>query len=195
MPTLDQLAALLQVVLIDLTLAGDNAVVVGMAVTGLPARQRRWAILFGVGGAAVLRIALGTVTLQLLQVVGLLLAGGILLLWVCWKMYRELRRATQGHASGPPRSLRDAIVQIVLADISMSLDNVLAVAGAAGGHLWVLVIGLALSVVLMGLAANFVARLLTRYRWIAWVGLLIVLTVALRLIWDGGWEVAGHVAG
>ncbi len=191
---LDELAALFQVVLIDLTLAGDNAVVVGMAVTGLPARQRRGAIVFGVGAAAVLRIALGAVTLQLLQIVGLLLAGGVLLLWVCWKMYRDLRPVAHAHSVRPPRSLRDAIVQIVLADASMSLDNVLAVAGAAAGHFWVLAMGLALSVVLMGIAANLVAKLLTRYRWIAWVGLLLVLTVALRLIWEGGLEVATHFA-
>jgi YjbE family integral membrane protein len=191
---LSELAALLQVVLIDLTLAGDNAVVVGLAVTGLPVRQRRWAILVGVGGAAVLRIGFGAITLQLLQIVGLLLAGGVLLLWVCWKMYRELRRSAHGHAARGPASLRDAIVQIILADVSMSLDNVLAVAGASEGHLWVLVVGLALSVLLMGVAANLVAKLLERYRWIAWVGLVIVLTVALRLIWDGGWDVAHHMA-
>jgi YjbE family integral membrane protein len=190
---LSELAALLQVILIDLTLAGDNAVVVGMAVTGLPVRQRRIAILIGVGGAAVLRIAFGAVTLQLLHIVGLLLAGGLLLLWVCWKMYRELRRTRHEQAAEAPRSLRDAIIQIVLADVSMSLDNVLAVAGAAEDHLWVLVVGLALSVVLMGVAANLVAKALARYRWIAWVGLLIVLTVALRLIWEGGWEVAEHM--
>ena len=190
---LTEVAALLQVVLIDLTLAGDNAVVVGLAVAGLPLRQRRVAIAVGVGGAAVMRIALGAVTLQLLQIVGLLLAGGLLLLWVVWKMYRELRRPAHGPEVAAPRSLRAAMIQIVLADISMSLDNVLAVAGAAEGHVWVLVTGLALSVVLMGVAANLVARLLERYRWIAWIGLLIVLAVALRLIWDGGWEVAGHV--
>jgi YjbE family integral membrane protein len=194
MPRLDELAALLQVVLIDLTLAGDNAVVVGMAVLGLPARQRRLAILIGVGGAAALRIGFGAVTLKLLQIVGLLLAGGILLLWVCWKMFRELRRPAHAHAGAAPRSLRDAIAQIVLADVSMSLDNVLGVAGAAAGQMWVLVVGLSLSVVLMGVAANLVARLLTRHRWIAWVGLLIVLVVALRLIWDGGWDVAARMA-
>jgi YjbE family integral membrane protein len=191
---LSELAALAQVVLIDLTLAGDNAVVVGLAVTGLPVRQRRLAILVGVGGAALLRIGFGAVTLQLLQIVGLLLAGGILLLWVCWKMFRELRRSAHGHVAAAPRSLRAAILQIILADVSMSLDNVLAVAGAAEGHLWVLALGLGLSVVLMGIAANLVARLLERHRWIAWIGLLIVLTVALRLIWDGGWEVADHMA-
>jgi YjbE family integral membrane protein len=190
---LTELAALLQVVLIDLTLAGDNAVVVGMAVSGLPKQQRRTAILVGVGGAAVLRIALGTITLQLLAVVGLLLAGGLLLLWVCWKMFRELRRSHGTAAGGAPKTLRAAMVQIVLADLSMSLDNVLAVAGAAQGHLWVLIAGLALSVVLMGVAANLVARLLVRHRWIAWIGLLIVLAVALQLIWKGGHDVADHV--
>jgi YjbE family integral membrane protein len=187
---LTELAAFAQVVLIDLTLAGDNAVVVGLSVAALPAKQRRIAIIVGVGGAAVLRIALGAVTLQLLAIVGLLLAGGLLLLWVCWKMYRELRR-TQGHHgdAAPPKTLRAAMLQIIVADLSMSLDNVLAVAGASNGHLWVLVSGLALSVVLMGVAANLVARLLVRYRWIAWIGLLIVLIVSLQLIWKGGNEV------
>ena len=190
----DELAALLQVILIDLTLAGDNAVVVGLAVTGLPPKQRRQAIIAGVAGAALLRIALGAVTLQLLQIVGLLLAGGLLLLWVCWKMYRELRRgAAHGKGEPAPKTLRAAMIQIVLADLSMSLDNVLAVAGAADGHLWVLVTGLVLSVVLMGVAADLVARLLVRYRWIAWIGLLIVLLVAMQLIWKGGHEVAGHL--
>lgn len=181
-------------VLIDLTLAGDNAVVVGLAVAGLPVQQRRMAILVGIGAAAALRIALGAVALRLLEIVGLLLAGGLLLLWVAWRMYRELRRpAAHGAASAAPKTLMTAMVQIVLADISMSLDNVLAVAGAAEGHLWVLVVGLALSVVLMGVAADLVARLLERHRWVAWIGLLIVLSVALRLIWVGGHEVAGRV--
>ena len=187
---LRDVTALGQVLLVDLTLAGDNAVVVGLAVAGLPERQRRRAIFAGIAGAAVIRAALGAVTLQLLQIVGLLLAGGVLLLWVCWKMYRELRRpahATAGKA--PAKSLRQAMLQIVLADLSMSLDNVLAVAGAAGGRLWVLVAGLGVSVVLIGLAANLVARLLERYRWIAWVGLLIVLYIALRLVWDGSHQV------
>ena len=187
---LHDLASLGQVLLVDLTLAGDNAVVVGLAVAGLPETQKRRAIFVGIAGAAVIRIALGAVTLQLLQIVGLLLAGGVLLLWVCWKMYRELRRPA--HAAGdaaPAKSLRQAMTQIILADLSMSLDNVLAVAGAAGGRLWVLVTGLAVSVVLMGIAANLVARLLERYRWIAWVGFLIVLYIALKLVWDGGHEV------
>jgi YjbE family integral membrane protein len=190
---LHELAALLQVVLIDLTLAGDNAVVVGLAVAGLPPAQRRLAIIVGVGAAAGLRIALGAVALQLLAIVGLLLAGGLLLLWVAWRMYRELRRHTPAHTGAAPKTLAAAMVQIVLADVSMSLDNVLAVAGAAAGHLWVLVTGLGLSVVLMGVAADLAARLLARYRWLAWLGLLIVLSVALRLIWVGGHEVAGRI--
>jgi YjbE family integral membrane protein len=195
-PTLlNELAAFAQVLLIDITLAGDNAIVVGLAVAGLPAAQKRPAIIVGIAAAAVIRIALGAVTLQLLAIVGLLLAGGLLLLWVCWKMYRELRRSGAGHAAGEgaPKTLRQAMLQIVLADLSMSLDNVLAVAGAANGHLWVLVSGLAVSVVLMGLAAGLVAKLLERYRWIAWVGLAIVLYIALKLIWEGGHDVAAHL--
>jgi YjbE family integral membrane protein len=191
---LREITAFLQVLLIDLTLAGDNAVVVGMAVAGLPARQKRPAILVGIAAAAVLRIVLGAVTLQLLEIVGLLLAGGILLLCVCWKMFREMRRSRDAAKDVvPAKSLRQAMIQIVLADLSMSLDNVLAVAGAAQGHLWVLVSGLAISVVLMGLAANLVASLLERYRWIAWVGLLVVFYIALKLVWEGGHEVAEHM--
>jgi YjbE family integral membrane protein len=185
------LLTLAQVVMIDIALAGDNAVVVGMAVAGLPDRQQRSAILLGIGGATLIRIALGSVALQLLALIGLLLAGGVLLLWVCWKMFRELRRQHQVIATGTrSKTLRQAMLQIILADISMSLDNVLAVAGAAHDRLWVLVAGLLLSVGLMGLAASLVARLLERYRWIAWVGLLIVLYVALDMIWHGGHEVA-----
>ena len=187
---LHDLTALAQVLLIDLTLAGDNAVVVGLAVAGLPPPQKRPAIIVGIGAAAAIRIALGAVTLQLLQIVGLLLAGGLLLLWVCYKMYRELRRKPL--AQGEPartKTLRQAMLQIVVADLSMSLDNVLAVAGAAEGRLWVLIAGLAVGVVLMGLAASLIARLLERQRWIAWGGLLIVLYVAIKLVWDGGHEV------
>jgi YjbE family integral membrane protein len=191
---LDQLTALVQVLLVDLTLAGDNAVVVGLAVAGLPPAQRRKAIVVGIGGATVLRILLGAVTIQLLAIVGLLLAGGLLLLWVCWKMFRELRaQAPAEHAVQAPKTLRQAMVQIILADLSMSLDNVLAVAGVAKDHLWVLVTGLSVSVVLMGLAANLVASLLERHRWIAWVGLLIVLYVAVRMVWDGVEEVMPHL--
>ena len=185
------LPALLQVIMIDVALAGDNAVVVGMAVAGLPERQRRPAILLGIGGATVIRIALGAVALQLLAIIGLLLAGGILLLWVCWKMFRDLRRPHGAAGHGPQRkTLRQAMTQIVLADVSMSLDNVLAVAGAASGRTWVLATGLLLSVVLMGVAANLIASLLERWRWISWLGLLIVLYVAMRMIWEGWHEVA-----
>ncbi|MGI4800106.1 MAG: TerC family protein [Janthinobacterium lividum] len=177
--------------LIDLVLAGDNAIVVGLAVNGLPAEQRRRAIVFGVAAATLLRIAFALVTLQLLAIVGLLLAGGLLLLWVCWRMYRELRRGDAGHEAteAAPKTMRAAMFQIVLADLSMSLDNVLAVAGAAREHPWVLVLGLAISVVLMGVAASLVARLLERYRWLAWVGLAIVLYISCKMIWEGGHEV------
>ena len=191
----NQLSALAQVVMIDIALAGDNAVVVGMAVAGLEARQKRLAILLGIGGATVIRMALGVVALQLLAIIGLVLAGGVLLLWVCWKMYRELRhRQTAGARGEGRKTLRQAMMQIMLADLSMSLDNVLAVAGAANGHTWVLLLGLLLSVVLMGFAANLLARVLERQRWIAWVGLLIVLYVALKMIWEGWLEVAGAIA-
>ena len=193
---LDQLSALVQVLLIDITLAGDNAVVVGLAVNGLPAHQKRPAIIVGIAGATVLRIVFGAVTVQLLAIVGLMLAGGILLLWVCWKMYRDLWVGhAQEHVAPQPKSLRQAMVQIIVADVSMSLDNVLAVAGASGGHTWVLVVGLAISVVLMGVAATFISTLLEKHRWLAWVGLLIVLYVAGQMIWDGAYQVAAHVGG
>ena len=184
------LLALAQVVLIDLSLAGDNAVVVGMAVAGLPPHQKRPAILLGIGGATAIRIALGAVALQLLAIIGLLLAGGLLLLWVCWRMFRELRSPHDVTAKAGGKTLREAMVQIILADVSMSLDNVLAVAGAAHENMGVLVTGLVLSVVLMGVAANYVARLLERHRWIAWIGLAIVLYVAVAMIWEGAHDVA-----
>src|SRR4051794_25321132 len=178
------LAALAQVILIDVTLAGDNAVVVGLAVAGLPEHQKRPAILLGIAGATVIRIGLGAVALELLAIIGLLLAGGLLLLWGCWRMARELQRPQSDDAATGTKTLRQALLQIILADVSMSLDNVLAVAGAAHDKLWILATGLVFSVVLMGVAANLVARLLERYRWIAWAGLLIVLYVALSMIWD-----------
>lgn len=193
-----ELGTLAQVLLIDLTLAGDNAVVVGLAVINLPRRERRIAILFGIIAATVLRVALATVALQLLAIIGLTLAGGLLLLWVCWRMYRELRGQRQmlaDAASSPlekraaPGDMRRAMFRIVLADLSMSLDNILAVAGAAGQHLWVLVTGLTFSVLLMGVAASLVANLLERYRWIAWVGLLVVLAVSIELIVKGSNQV------
>jgi YjbE family integral membrane protein len=190
------LTALAQVVLIDIALAGDNAVVVGLAVAGLPPGQKRSAIILGIAGATAIRVALGAIALELLAVIGLLLAGGLLLLWVCWRMYRELRHrhARAAPAGAPHTTLPRAMLLIVAADLSMSLDNVLAVAGAAYGSPFVLVTGLILSVVLMGVAANLLAGLLERQRWIAWAGLLIVLYVALRMIWVGGFEVAGAIA-
>ncbi len=188
---LAQLWPLAQVLFIDLALAGDNAVVVGMAVAGLPARQQRRAILGGIAAAAVIRIAMASVALRLMAIVGLMLAGGLLLLWVCWRMYRELRphQATGFARPIAAKSLGQAMLQIVVADLSMSLDNVLAVAGASNGHEGVLVAGLVLSVAMMGLAATLIARLLERFRWIAWGGLLIVLFVACKLIWQGSDEV------
>jgi YjbE family integral membrane protein len=181
----------LQVVLIDVTLAGDNAVVVGLAVAGLPAAMRRRAIIAGILGATLIRVLLSAVAISLLAVVGLTFAGGILLMWVCWKMYRELREAPEGEGvAAPEKTLGQAILQIILADLSMSLDNVLAVAGAARGRIWILVAGLVLSVVLMGVAADLLARLLQRHRWIAWLGLAIVAYVAVEMVVIGWVEVA-----
>jgi YjbE family integral membrane protein len=203
--TPDGFSALMQVIAIDLVLAGDNAIVIGLAAAGLPREQRRKAILVGIAAATVLRIMFAAVTTQLLAIAGLLLAGGILLLWVCWKMWRELRTTHAAEmaaeealadadlnadgtiAAAPVKTFGQAATQIVVADVSMSLDNVLAV--AAREHPTVLVIGLALSIALMGLAAGFIARLLTHYRWIAYVGLVIILYVALEMIWRGWHEV------
>ncbi|GBQ46453.1 YjbE family putative metal transport protein [Komagataeibacter sucrofermentans] len=188
------LYALAQVILIDVTLAGDNAIVVGMAVRNLPQKSRRIAILCGVLGAAVIRIGLALVAVRLLAIIGLTLAGGLLLMWVCWRMFREMRGDTHAETDTPaPGSLRNAIIRIIVADLSMSLDNVLAVAGAAGEHMGVLVSGLVISVVLMAVAASLIARLLERYKWISWVGLLVVLAVAIELIVKGGGEVWAHV--
>jgi len=198
----DALSALLQVIMIDLVLAGDNAIVIGLAAAGLPKEQRGRAILIGIIAATVLRIGFASVTVQLLQIIGLLLAGGVLLLWVCWKMWRELRAGHEhdldalenqlnadGTPNGPRKTLGQAIWQITLADVSMSLDNVLAVAGAARDHPTILIFGLALSIALMGLAASFIAKLLQNHRWIAYVGLAIILYVAGDMIYRGALEV------
>lgn len=202
------LSSLVQVILIDLVLAGDNAVVIGLAAAGLPSELRRKAILIGIIAATILRICFALVTTELLSLGGgLLIAGGVLLLWVCWKMYRELTvsdeeegEATEalsnhdhnadGKIAGKAskKTLRQAVTQIIIADVSMSLDNVLAVAGAAQHHLEALIFGLALSVVMMGVAATFIARLLHRFRWIAWVGLVIILFVAVRMTLEGAGE-------
>jgi YjbE family integral membrane protein len=206
-----QLEALLAVLFIDIVLAGDNAIVVGMAAAGLPADQRKKAIFWGIVAATVMRIGFASITVQLLQIVGIVLAGGVLLLWVCWKMYRELRHggghdipnetdtadgmeALEGQEPGAPKkTLRQAITQILVADVSMSLDNVLAVAGAAKDHPYILIFGLAVSVVLMGVAATFIAKLLDKHRWIAWIGLLVILYVAGQMIWEGTYQVAEAV--
>ena len=199
--TTSAFAAFLQILFIDIVLAGDNAIVVGALAAGLPAEQRRKVIMIGVLAALVLRIAFALLVSQLLQIVGLVLAGGILLLWVAWRMYRELRHKDESAGSDeilgdehsgvkPAKSFASAAWGVALADVSMSLDNVLEVAGAAREHPYVLVFGLVLSVLLMGAAANIIARYIDRYRWIAWIGLFVILYVALKMIWEG----AGHVA-
>lgn len=194
------LAALFQIVAIDIVLAGDNAIVVGALAAGLPAAQRRKVIMIGVLAALVLRIAFALLVTQLLQIIGLVLAGGILLLWVAWKMYRELRHTGESLGSEEivgdehsgaraAKTFAGAAWGVALADVSMSLDNVLAVAGAAREHPWVLVFGLVLSVLLMGVAANIIARYIDRYRWVGWLGLLVILWVALKMIWEGAHDV------
>jgi YjbE family integral membrane protein len=202
--TPDLAAAFLQVMAIDLVLAGDNAIVIGLAAAGLPVESRARAILVGIIAATVLRLAFAAVAIELLAIVGLLLAGGILLLWVCWKMWRELRgpgaeeteaALRAGDAQVPRKTFAQAAWQIVVADVSMSLDNVLAVAGAAREHPAALVFGLGLSIVLMGFAASFIARLLNRHRWVAYVGLAIILYVAIDMIWRGFLEVQPHLFG
>lgn len=196
--TVSELTSLLSVIAIDVALAGDNAVVVGMAAAGLPGHRRRNAIIIGILAATTLRILFAIFATRLLEIVGLLLAGGLLLLWVSWKLWREIthkEEAGEAVLEGEdvpvqkPKSFRDAVTQIIIADISMSLDNVLAVAGAARDHWWVLIVGLVLSVALMGAAATWIARLLTRHSWIAYLGLFVILYVALKMIWDGGLEI------
>jgi len=201
-----ELVALGQVLMIDLVLAGDNAIVVGMAAAGVQPDKRRVVIFWGIAAAVVMRIVFAAATTQLLQVVGLLLAGGILLLWVAWKLFRELRQQRledagadvlddgETAAGEPRKTVRQAVFQVALADVSMSLDNVLAVAGAARDHFWVMVVGLGMSVVLMGVAATLIARILAKHHWIAYVGLALIGYVAARMIWEGGAEVL-HAAG
>ena len=210
----EAIAALFQVVMIDLTLAGDNAIVVGMAAARLPEQQRTRAILFGMAGATALLVMFAGITTQLLKLVGLLFAGGVLLLWVCWKMWRELRATANreeeeavealtgldinadGTVTGyaPRKTLAQAAGQIIIADLSMSLDNVLAVAGAAREHPVVLVFGLSLSIFLMGVAARFIASLLHKYRWIAYLGLGVILYVALGMVVRGAHELTPIVS-
>lgn len=206
------IAALLQVILIDIVLAGDNAVVIGMAAARVPKAKRGKVVFWGLAAAVILRVMLATVTASILEIIGLMFAGGILLLWVTWRLWRDITEYQQesegadtvaavddengngGSLFDDGASTRRAIVQIIIADLSMSLDNVLAVAGAAMNHVWVLGIGLVLSVALMGIAATLIAKLLQRHPWISYAGLIIVLYVALRMIWFGAWEIM-HVAG
>lgn len=191
----------LQVLMIDLVLAGDNAIVVGALAAGLPPEQRKKVILIGVLAALVLRVFFALIVTQLLQVVGLILAGGILLLWVAWKMWRELHHS--GESAGSPevegdehsgirsaKSFAGAVWAVAVADVSMSLDNVLAVAGAARDHPGIMIVGLIVAVALMGLAANVIAKYIERYRWIAYVGLAVILYVAGKMMWDGWKDVA-----
>jgi YjbE family integral membrane protein len=198
-----ELAAILQVIFINVVLSGDNAIVVGMAAAGAPAAIRKKVIFYGISGAVVLRVILSLAAVEFLQVIGLLFAGGVLLLWVSWKLYREIREGAAEHAGSDAlgelaeggaaiestKSFGEAMWQIIVADISMSLDNVLAIAGAARDHPVIMAVGLVLSVALMGLAATLIARFLDRYRWLAWVGLLVIVYVAIRMIWDGGLEI------
>ena len=197
------MATLVQVILIDLTMAGDNVVVMGTLASGLPEKDRRRVIMFGVGMALVFLIGFALVATQLLKITGLVLAGGFLLLWVAYNMWRELRPTKNIVADdpdtvaveGPPatKTFLQAAIQVTLADLSMSLDNVLAVAATARDHPAVLFIGLALSVTLMGLAANFVAKLIQKYHWISWVGLVLILYVSLKMIWEGLLQIAPNV--
>jgi YjbE family integral membrane protein len=193
-----QLIALAQIILIDLVLAGDNAIVVGLAASRVAPALRVRVIFWGVTGAVVLRIAFAIVATQLLSIVGLTLAGGILLLWVCWKMYREIVLPVPEPAfAGVPTmnsgvremSFFAALTQIIVADVSMSLDNVLAVAGAAKGHIWIMAIGLVVAVAFMALVSAWIASLLVKHRWITWIGLLIILYVALEMVWTGSYQV------
>jgi YjbE family integral membrane protein len=205
--SVNQLGTLLSVVIIDVVLAGDNAIVVGMAAARLPPAQRQRVIVLGIAAATVLRILFAYFAVTLLAIIGLTLAGGVLLLWVCWKMYREIRETRVGDAPRPApaegrrgrirrggTSSIEALTRIVVADVSMSLDNVLAVAGIARDHFWLLAFGLLLSVALMGIASTWIARLLDRYFWISWVGLGIITFVALRMIWDGSSEIMKQAA-
>ena len=198
-----QLGTLLSVVIIDVVLAGDNAIVVGMAAASLPVARRRRVIVLGIAAATVLRILFAYFAVQLLAIIGLTLAGGVLLLWVSWKMYRDIRQERinakalteepsaycRSRSGKPHAGSCQALTRIVLADVSMSLDNVLAVAGIARDHFWLLAFGLLLSVALMGVASTYIARLLDRYFWISWVGLGIITFVALHMIWDGSHEI------
>jgi YjbE family integral membrane protein len=196
-----EMVELVEIVFVNLVLSADNAIVVGIAVAGLPARNRLRVMAIGIAGATLLRIVFAVFTARLLDIVGLTLAGGLLLLWICWKLWSELRtgRLIEPHevpvhdgdapaTAAPPKTMQQAMMQIVVADVSMSLDNVLAVAGVAREDWWVLVFGLVLSVSFMGLAAAVIARLLGRFHWLAYVGLAVIFYVSLQMIFDGTLE-------
>jgi YjbE family integral membrane protein len=196
-----EIYALFQVLLVDLALAGDNAIVVGMVAASVPEHQRRKVIVLGIAIATILRILFSMGAVQLLQIIGLMLAGGILLLWVAWKLWVEIREAkrqiceaeTGIPVAPPPKTFKTAVIQITMADVSMSLDNVLAVAGAAREHLWVLIVGLTVSVALMAFASTKIAKLLKDHHWIAYVGLFVIFWISISMIWEGGIEVMGRM--
>lgn len=200
------MSAFIQVLLIDIVLAGDNAIVVGALAAGLPPDQRRKVIIIGVMAALVLRIIFALTVTWLLGIVGLILAGGLLLLWVAWRMYRDLQRHGPSESAGSPeiegdehsglpaqKSFAAAAWSVAVADVSMSLDNVLAVAGAARDHPGILIVGLIVAVAMMGIAANVIAKYIERYRWIAWIGLVVIVYVALKMIWDGFHDVEPYI--
>lgn len=213
---ISQLTALGSVILIDIVLAGDNAIVVALAAAGLPRRQQRRAIMIGIAVALLCRVAFALIATQLLAIIGLLLAGGLLLLWVAWKLWREIRSGAhlladldaghggtaaedEGESIAPmtpqAKTFSAAVWQITIADVSMSLDNVLAVAGAAREHPYIMAGGLVLSVALMGVAAGYIAKVMQKHHWLAYVGLLVILWVALAMIYEGGVEVMDAVGG
>ena len=194
-----ELTAFLQIIVIDIVMSGDNAIIIGMAAAGLPPDLRKKAIFWGIVGATVLRILFAAIVVQLLSIIGIKVVGGLLLLWVCWRMWQEMRaggtvedierEAEENARKGPPKTLRTAMVNIIVADATMSLDNVLAVAGAARDHLEMLIFGLVLSIALMALTANYIAKLLEKHTWLGYVGLAIIAYVAIQMIWQGSGEV------
>ena len=191
----EALVVLWHVLMIDLVLAGDNAIAIGIVAAGLPTEHRRRIIVIGIAAAAVLRIAFASVTVQLLAIPGLVLVGGVLLAWVTVRLAMEIRRGPREHTAGTQgaKSMRAALGQILIADVTMSLDNVLAVASAARGHPVILVIGLAIAVVCMGTAASFIATLLQRHWWIAWMGVGVLAWVCVVMLWEGTWQVATYL--
>ncbi len=194
-----ELTAFLQIIVIDIVMSGDNAIIIGMAAAGLPPELRKKAIFWGIIGATVLRIFFAVIVVQLLSITGIKVIGGLLLLWVCWRMWQEIRaggtvegvgrEAAENAEKGPPKTLRTAMVNIIVADATMSLDNVLAVAGAARDHLEMLIFGLVLSIALMALTANYIAKLLEKHTWLGYLGLAIIAYVAIQMIWQGSGEV------